>query len=167
MCSHCGADSTGRWRRHPSSAQRLCNRCRQFLDRHAGQLPPPVEDSGGEEEEGQQEERRSGARSCTQCGTQSSKQWLREVEQDLFELLMEAARGAAAAAEGLMPHPVASYWEVLHRLSSADREAAEARLRFLLRLGMLKSLAAMMNTALSLQLGASAGGGAAAGGSRG
>lgn len=40
-CSHCGSCHTsGVWRWHPTSGQRLCHACFWYADRHGGQLPP-------------------------------------------------------------------------------------------------------------------------------
>lgn len=39
-CSHCGSNhSSGHWRRHAISGQRLCNACGDYSHRHGGQLP--------------------------------------------------------------------------------------------------------------------------------
>lgn len=41
-CSHCGtvATASNTWGRHPVTSQRLCNRCCNYANNHAGQLPP-------------------------------------------------------------------------------------------------------------------------------
>ena len=40
-CSHCGSQHTsGGWKRHASSGQRLCAACGRYAYKHSGQLPP-------------------------------------------------------------------------------------------------------------------------------
>ncbi len=39
-CSHCGVGESSRWERNPLTKQPLCTRCRQWMRRHAGALPP-------------------------------------------------------------------------------------------------------------------------------
>ena len=72
-CSHCSATRTsGKWRRHPTSSQRLCNACGDYASRHGGQLleesvlqrrPAEPQRRGSKEEIAQ--------RRCLQCGSAS------------------------------------------------------------------------------------------------
>ena len=40
-CTHCGSSHTsGHWKYHPTSGQRLCNACRAYAGKHDGELPP-------------------------------------------------------------------------------------------------------------------------------
>ena len=73
-CSHCGSSYTsGHWRCHPTSGQRMCSACRAYADHHGGQLPP---DSVLQQRPA--EPRRQGTREeiaqrrCLQCGWTSS-----------------------------------------------------------------------------------------------
>lgn len=61
-CSHCCARESSRWERNPLTKQPLCTRCRQWMRRHSGALPPL--DS---------EDRRPGAAPvCSNCGDDCS-----------------------------------------------------------------------------------------------
>ena len=72
-CTHCGSSHTsGYWRSHPTSGQRLCNACGKYADNHGVQLPP---DSVLQRRPAQP--RRRGTRDeiaqrrCLQCGSAS------------------------------------------------------------------------------------------------
>jgi hypothetical protein len=68
-CSHCSCTWTyGAWRRHPATRAQLCNACRQFADKHAGQLP----DKGVLERRERMRHMqpcKAGPRQCAECGS--------------------------------------------------------------------------------------------------
>lgn len=39
VCSHCG-DASTIWRRHPTGREPLCRPCREYMDRHGGEMRP-------------------------------------------------------------------------------------------------------------------------------
>lgn len=57
-CSHCGTGESSRWERNPLDKQPLCTRCRQWMRRHGGALPPLDQD----------ELPRGAAPVCSNCG---------------------------------------------------------------------------------------------------